>query len=640
MNINSNELKLMNQVLKFKAAAPQPSTTPEPQAPVSKPESGMNALYAQGLNNQLSFQGGANLSKLLKNKGLSTMMALGLLAAAPLTQSCSDYLEPETDITYIPGSTDVDIDVDVDIVITYDNTEWRAMYEKMMEMWQMMLEQQQITNDQLNQMSQYMLQMMQMMQDGQMSAEEFYAKMYEFMINNENNQKTIMDILIDNGKTQEEANQFLQELINLVKTGQLTAAEAMQKIMEELGNINITLDGILEKINSFYEEFIEFRNDYYTNKEETLGMLAGIYEQGTINTQVLLSMNGNIAQLTKNFQEFQGSFEKFKINIQNNHEELIEKIANLEAGSVDYQKFEDMFKQLGLTITDVINMSKEELIAKVDEFEQTYITTEESQTQLLQKINNDVNLIVNFPGIDQSAVIEAINKLTEAVNNGNANIIEELQTVQEQLNQLKAQINEMMTKFDNQTALVNSYLESFNKQFGMALDMLTNLSGDINELVFQQSVANGYLNNLMKQIEELKVIINDIKESTENGDSGDGSSITIEELENLLKNHSDAVYNRYKELIENFGIQIGDSTATIEDLVNQINIKMDNLKDYTKQLNEIIELLKGINLSAPEYADKLDRIIELLENFKCNCNCGADSGDNEGIVGDLGDLLG
>ena len=632
MNINSNELKLMNQVLKFKAAAPQPSTTPEPQAPVSKPESGMNALYAQGLNNQLSFQGGANLSKLLKNKGLSTMMALGLLAAAPLTQSCSDYLEPSTTIIE-HGST-------TNITIIYDNSKWEAMYEKMMEMWQMMLEQQQITNDQLNQMSQYMLQMMQMMQDGQMSAEEFYTKMYEFMINHENNQKTIMDILIDNGKTQEEANQFLQELKNLVETGQLTAAEAMQKIMEELGNINTTLDGMLEKLNSFYEEFIEFRNDYYTNKEETLGMLANIYEHSTINTQVLLAMNGNMAQLTKNFQEFQGSFEEFKMNVQNNHEELIEKIANLEAGSVDYQKFEDMFKQLGLTITDAINMSKEELIAKLDEFEQTYITTEESQTQLLQKINNDVNLIVNFPGIDQSAVIEALNKLTEAVNNGNANVTEELQTIQEQLNQLKAQINEMMTKFDNQTALVNSYLESFNKQFGMALDMLTNLSGDMNELVFQQSVANGYLNNLMKQIEELKVIINDIKESTENGDSGDGSSITIEDLENLLKNYGDTVYNKYEELIKNLGIQIGDSTATIEDLVNQINIKMDNLKDYTKQLNEIIELLKGINLSAPEYADKLDRIIELLENFKCNCNCGADSGDNEGIVGDLGDLLG
>ena len=632
MNINSNELKLMNQVLKFKATAPQPSTTPEPQAPVSKPESGMNALYAQCLNNQLSFQGGANLSKLLKNKGLSTMMALGLLAAAPLTQSCSDYFEPSTTIIE-HGST-------TNITIIYDNSKWEAMYEKMMEIWQMMLEQQQITSAEVSQMSQYMLQMMQMMQDGQMSAEEFYAKMYEFMINHENNQKTIMDILIDNGKTQEEANQFLQELKNLVETGQLTAAEAMQKIMEELGNINTTLDGMLEKLNSFYEEFIEFRNDYYTNKEETLGMLANIYEHSTINTQVLLAMNGNMAQLTKNFQEFQGSFEEFKMNVQNNHEELIEKIANLEAGSVDYQKFENMFKQLGLTITDAINMSKEELIAKLDEFEQTYITTEESQIQLLQKINNDVNLIVNFPGIDQSVVIEALNKLTEAVNNGNANVTEELQTIQEQLNQLKAQINEMMTKFDNQTALVNSYLESFNKQFGMALDMLTNLSGDINELVFQQSVANGYLNNLMKQIEELKVIINDIKESTENGDSGDGSSITIEDLENLFKNYGDTVYNKYKELIKNLGIQIGDSTATIEDLVNQINIKMDNLKDYTKQLNEIIELLKGINLSAPEYADKLDRIIELLENFKCNCNCGADSGDNEGIVGDLGDLLG
>ena len=632
MNINSNELTLLNRNLKFGNQVPQ-STTPVAEPPVTKPETGMNALTAQAMNNQLSFQGGVNLTA-LKKRGLQAMMALALLGGAAATQSCSEYLEPSKEVIEHGSSTNVTV------IFIYDNSQWMAMYEQMMKMWEMMLEQQQITNEQLAQMSQYMLQMMQMIQDGQITAEEFYEKMYEFMINDANNQQTIIDLLIQNGKTQEEANQLIQDLIDKVTSGQMSAAEAMQKIMEELGNIGVALDGILDQLKTLYEELVAFRNDYNEGKEQTLGMLGNIYEQGTINTEILLSMNDNIAQLTKNFQEFQASFEDFKMSVQENHEELIEQLGKLEEGSIDYQRFEDMFKLLGLTITDAINMSKEELLAKIEEFENTYILTEEAQTQLLQKINNDVNLIVNFPGIDQSAIIEAIENLTDAVNSGNADITEELQTIQEQLNQIKAQIDEMMQAFADQATMVNAYLESFNKQFGLALDMLTNLSGDMSELIFQQNIANSYLNNLVKQVNELTVIINEIKESTDGSGSGEGSSITIEELENLLKNFGDNIYNKYEELIKNLGIQLGGSTATIENLLKEINEKMDNQKDYTEQLGRIIELLEGIDLSAPEYSDKLDRIIELLENFKCNCNCGADSGDNEGIVGDLEDLLG
>lgn len=627
MNINLNEFTLLNRNLKFGNQVPQ-STTPVAEPPVTKPETGMNALTAQAMNNQLSFQGGVNLTA-LKKRGLQAMMALALLGGAAATQSCehSYYYDNRTE-------------VDIGIKLSYDQDQWNSMYNALLEQWQMMLEQQQITNEQLAQMSQYMLQMMQMIQDGQITAEEFYEKMYEFMINDANNQQTIIDLLIQNGKTQEEANQLIQDLIDKVTSGQMSAAEAMQKIMEELGNIGVALDGILDQLKTLYEELVAFRNDYNEGKEQTLGMLGNIYEQGTINTEILLSMNDNIAQLTKNFQEFQASFEDFKMSVQENHEELIEQLGKLEESSIDYQRFEDMFKLLGLTITDAINMSKEELLAKIEEFENTYILTEEAQTQLLQKINNDVNLIVNFPGIDQSAIIEAIENLTDAVNSGNADITEELQAIQEQLNQIKAQIDEMMQAFADQATMVNAYLESFNKQFGLALDMLTNLSGDMSELIFQQNIANSYLNNLVKQVNELTVIINEIKESTDGSGSGEGSSITIEELENLLKNFGDDIYNKYEELIKNLGIQLGGSTATIENLLKEINEKMDNQKDYTEQLGRIIELLEGIDLSAPEYSDKLDRIIELLENFKCNCSCGADSGDNEGIVGDLEDLLG
>lgn len=630
MNIIANELKLPKQNMKFGEASPQP-TAPVAEPPVSKPEDGMNALYAQGLNNQLSFQGGVNLAA-LKKKGLQAMMALTLLGGAAMTQSCSKYLEPSH--IYIEHGSDTDI------TIIYDDSKWQAMFEKMMEMWQMMLEQQQITNDQLAQMSQYMLQMMQMMQEGQLTAEQFYAQMYEFMLNNENNQNIIIDLLVQNGKTQEEANKLIQSLIEQVQIGQITAAEAMEQIMKELGDIGSTLDGILEQLKNISEELTQFHNDYNEGKDQTLDLLGDIYEQGTINTQILLSLNDHVAQMSKNLQELQVSFEELKVivNDDTKFNELMEQLKKLEAGSIDYQKFEDMFKLLGFTLTDAINMSKDELLNAIKDFENTYIKNEENQNEMLQNINNKLDIVINFPGMDQEGVIDAIKDLTDAVNNGNADVTNELNKIQEQLDKIQKSIDTLMDQFAEHTSMVNSYLNAFKDQFSEALELLTNISSDMTELKNKQDVANSYLNSLVKQMEELTVIINEIKDSTTN--PGGGSSITIEELEELLKNINETNYNRYKELIENLGIQIGGSTATIEDLLKQINEKMDNQKDYTEQLNKIIEMLDGIDLSSPDYSDKLDRIIELLENFKCNCDCGADSGDNEGIIGDLGDLLG
>lgn len=632
MNIIANELKLPKQNMKFGEASPQP-TAPVAEPPVAKPGTGMNALHAQGLNNQLSFQGGVNLAA-LKKKGLQAMMALTLLGGAAMTQSCSKYLEPSH--IYIEHGSDTDI------TIIYDDSKWQAMFEKMMEMWQMMLEQQQITNDQLTQLSQYMLQMMQMMQEGQLTAEQFYAQMYEFMMNNENNQSIIIDLLIENGKTQEEANELIQSLIEQVQMGQISAAEAMEKIMEALGDIGSTLDGILEQLKNISEELTQFHNDYNEGKEQTLGLLGDIYEQGTINTQILLSLNDHLAQTSKNLQELQVSVNEIKdiVSDDTKFNELMEQLKKLEPETIDYQKFEDMFKLLGFTLTDVINMSKDELLNAIKNFENTYIENEENQNELLQNINVSLNIVINFPGLDQTGVIDAIKELTETVNNGNTDVINELKDIQNQLDKIQMSIDNMMTQFEDQASKVNQYLESFNKQFSQALEMLTDLSGDMEDLKFQQSIANSYLNNLIKQVDELTIIINEIKDATENGGNGDGSSITIEELENLLKNYGDSVFNRYEELIKNLGIEFGNSTATIEDLLKQINEKMDNQKDYTEQLATIISMLEGIDLTSPDYSDKLDRIIELLENFKCNCNCGANSGDNEGIIGDLEDILG
>ena len=90
-------------------------------------------------------------------------------------------------------------------------------------------------------------------------------------------------------------------------------------------------------------------------------------------------------------------------------------------------------------------------------------------------------------------------------------------------------------------------------------------------------------------------------------------------------------------MLENLDIKVDVDTTTIEDLLKEINNKMDGINDNSEILDQILNLLKGIDWTKPDYSSKLDRIIELLENFKCNCDCG---GNNEGIIGDIEEVLG
>ena len=105
----------------------------------------------------------------------------------------------------------------------------------------------------------------------------------------------------------------------------------------------------------------------------------------------------------------------------------------------------------------------------------------------------------------------------------------------------------------------------------------------------------------------------------------------------MWKQHDEANFNKYKELIENLDLNVDIDTSTIEDLLTSIDNKMEYINDNSEILTQILNKLNSIDWSNPDYTDKLDKIIEILENFKCNCDCG---GNNEGILGDLDDVLG
>ena len=859
MNINSNELLLLNKKIKFAGEAGKPAadvTVPAPDT--NTPQTGMNALMFQGLNNvvsdpqlagelkimketdtvktedkaaqneyvapyksNLAFQGKASKFKSL---ALAALMGLATLGATSALTSCSDD-EP------YKSETNVTINIDLSAI--------QEMFAQMQAMWQQMLEQQQITNEQLQQNNQFMQQLIEMVQQGFISADEFYEQMYDFIMSSTANQEVIIALLEQNGMSQEEANAILNEILNEVRNGNLSATEAMEKILDLLGDIKNLLAQAISDFNKFYEEmlakqdelietnkqgfeqlieqgnitnntlndmkeqndslivlsnkqlealadiknsivnanidsnanfdkvietlnvnkneliavlekmgygyeeiikmtasqiieaidnntatvvksnellykiteyvsilpeikengditnnqleelynlyleivnsedkyseevinkmeelvgkleniegilndisatlkellsgFLSFYNDYKNDKDMEFKLLGQLYKNGKIQTSILASMNETTKSMSENITGIKENTDLLLEIVQDDtrYQELIEAIKNIQAGGeveIDYQRLEDMLKMMGLTITDAINMSSSQLEQAIKNFQNTYVNVEQKQTEELQTIQakiDDLQIFLSNNDNNQE-IIDAINNITVAIGNGNEDVTNELKNLTEQLNKLQQAIDAIYKAIGEQAAITNTYLEKYDTKFDGILGMLGSIDSKLNTIIANQKTAEIYLDNLLKAVAELKEEIQKLQNEAGDG----GSSITLDQLEELWKQHDEANFNKYKELIENLDINVDVNTTTIEELLKSIDAKMEYINDNSEILNQILDMLKGIDWSNPDYSSKLDRIIEILENFKCNCECG---GNNEGILGDLEEVLG
>ena len=249
MNINANELLLLNKKVRFGEEAGKPAQTQiieQPTTQETTPQAGMNALMFQGMNNVVSnpqlanrlnvmkeevaqdeqpklnngqdevaplktnvaFQGKASR---FKNIAMSALMGLMTLGAASTLQSCQP---------------DVNVEQNVDI----DMTAITELIAQLQALMQQMKEQQEITNSELQKMNAYLLQLMQEVQNGNINQEQFYQKMYAYMIQNEANQEIIIQQLVNNGKSQEDANKLIQDLIAKVDAGIISTQQALETI--------------------------------------------------------------------------------------------------------------------------------------------------------------------------------------------------------------------------------------------------------------------------------------------------------------------------------------------------------------------------------------------------------------------------
>lgn len=233
MNIQKNELLLMNKI-KFGAEQPTNTTAaPVPSTEPQTPEAGMNALTFMGMKNLMSnpqlaqsvgvssnapsFQGGA--SSMAKSAG-KFLIGAGMLAAAMFsTTSCADQ---EQDVT-------IDLSQFTQMMAEFMSKMDKiiAQNENMAEIWKgIAVKIDALAVD---------------VKNGFKTVEQFKSDVAAYFRENNETNKAILKQLEANGKTEEEAKQYLDTLLELYMQDRITLVDLMSEIEGILNNIDSTL---------------------------------------------------------------------------------------------------------------------------------------------------------------------------------------------------------------------------------------------------------------------------------------------------------------------------------------------------------------------------------------------------------------
>ncbi len=456
MKINANELLLMNKKVRFGEGGEK--TTPQVTAPAQEPvapQTGMNNLMFQGMKNvadnpqlatnlsilkdeatqeeqptmnneqdataplktNVAFQGKASK---FKGMAMGALMGLMSLGAVSSLQSCGPLAEQNVDITF-------DMKVITELV------------SQLTTLLNQMKEQQQITNEQLKIMNSYMLQLMEDVQKGNISQEQFYQKMYAYMLQDTANQKIIIEQLVQNGKSQEEANALIKDLISKVEAGQISAEEAMKTIQNLLGDIKGILGQVLNSL---------------TIAENDRKELIELAKQGNANTYQIVKQgetlitNSNAAN--EKLDGIKDAIEKANLDSNANFATVVKTL------NMNKDQLIGVMLKLGFTQAQIEKMTASQIIAAINK-----------NTQATKESNEKLNEILNEVKAGNLSAEEASKK-----------IVNLLGQIQKTLSEVMAGLKEHF-KYDAKTLIaldkINTNLEKNNDKVDSTNEILNNL---------------------------------------------------------------------------------------------------------------------------------------------------------------------
>ena len=604
MNINANELLLLNKKVRFGEEAGKPAQTQiieQPTTQETTPQAGMNALMFQGMNNVVSnpqlanrlnvmkeevaqdeqpklnngqdevapfktnvaFQGKASR---FKNIAMSALMGLMTLGAASTLQSCQP---------------DVNVEQNVDI----DMTAITELIAQLQALMQQMKEQQEITNSELQKMNAYLLQLMQEVQNGNINQEQFYQKMYAYMIQNEANQEIIIQQLVNNGKSQEEANKLIQDLIAKVDAGIISTQQALETIQNLLGDIKGLLGQVissLTKAENDRAELIDIARDIRDNTNTSNTKLDELISQG----KTLIESNNTA---NAKLDEIKSSIEKANLDSNANFETVVKTL------NMNKDQLIGVMLKLGYTQAQIQKMTAAQIIAAINKNTQATKVNNATLNQILAEVKagnisaeEASNKIINLLEQIQKSLTEVIAGLNEHYKN-DANIaiyLQKIQTLLQKNNDKTDSTNEILNNVYNLVEKNGNKADAMGKEIlnyiaAVGFEMNRNFSKLIEE------VQSGQV-----KLDDVTTLLNDINANIKkNGEDG-------KKLGNEILNYLGAVgfeMNRNFTAVLN---AINNGTAKLSDiekLVANLNTLVKNHDEKSEKLgNNILNYLGAI----------------------------------------------
>lgn len=383
MNINAIEMMSLNQKnMKFgMKATPTPT---EPQAPVTQPNYGMNGLEAQA-NNNIAFQGSA-LAAIRNSKAMK--LAMGAMFAGSIVTalpSCDRYTEPEVKIVHAETNIESTVNVNIDMSTA---AQISALLQKIADMigdmgsgWQQFIEK--------------FNQLVENYNNNQTILETQLNEIIDYLVKNNDNQQTMIGI--DAAKLA-----AIEEIRDALKRGEITAAEAFKQIMDILNSINNGVYALLAEAQGAHQ-------DYNDKMDEANTYLQHI----DYNTYNIDANTKILTQYVKDANDKLGALKAGVDSLLAHSPELKDLLVQIHNDQIKAPLLEEILATAGVTVTQAMAMSTEELKAIIQKGINTYVTYETKKISIMEAIRDNMPQISENPelGAKLTQIVELLNSI-------------------------------------------------------------------------------------------------------------------------------------------------------------------------------------------------------------------------------------
>ena len=436
---------------------------------------------------------------------------------------------------------------------------------------------------------------------------------------------------INDEKTLAKLDQIYQELQN----GNINASEALTQITDILNQIKENTDAIKDAVLKISADIVKY-GDAITNKQDQqLDIL------GNLNNNV-----SNIGSDIKELIELQKQNNQNLVNIANSIDEMNVKLDQIKENQGD-QLTIDQIKELAgpafnqlMEILGDIHGSQISIDDVKDALEQ-YKTDLTKTNSLIETLTTVVQNLSLGSGMSEQLkeVVQKLEDLKNIQSTGNANIIEDLEGIQQEIAGVKGILDALLQTANNIKANQDTYMAGA-KTFGTKLfEELEKLQNNMLDKDAFNVYAESYKEQLVqaeKTRQEQKVILQTILENMGKSQSG----VDVDELIAKLPNYTDILNEISEKLgkvitssdLENFFVKTqpdltktNNLIETLTTVVQNLNISGGSSSGVSNQVMEAIkttvnQILTAINngqiASEQQIQSLLDSLSKIEENTK------------------------